>query len=267
MHILTEECTDHFTYVEFGDLTSELNYSHTTCVYYDEVTGSYLVCNDRDGDYKGGGGYQPPTDPTDPKMGEYGDIYSSQSSLNDEEKQLLTGALDALRNFRPLYDDLLDLLRAEKIKIKFKIGNTVKIDDDYWAPAIYTLDRCITFNDASSITASELEEELFHAIQHLIYGGMLETVLNYELEAKFFRDILTALGAPGGFSAKVYLPQSEHVAYEIWINEFRSRSFVSSDMIKLEDFAKKSIDPRGVGKYQPGFPYTLIKKYLFNYNF
>lgn len=264
MHILTEECTDHFTYVEFDGVTTELNYSHTTCVYYDEVTGSYLRCEDRDGDHKGGGGYQPPTDPVDPTMGEYGDIYSSQSSLSNDEKQNLVGALDALISFRPLYDNLLDLLRAEKIKITFKIGETVKIDD-YWVPAIYRLDRSITFIDKSSIATSEIEEELFHAVQHLKYGGMLETVLNYELEAKFFRDVLTAIGAPGGLSAKIYLPPSEHVAYEIWINEFRSRPFVSSDMIKLEDFAKKSIDPRGIGKYQSGFPYTLIKEYLFNY--
>lgn len=258
IHILTEECTDHFTYVEYDGVTSELNYSHTTCVYFDEVTGSYLVCEDDTGRYgDGGGGYQPPAEPEDPTMGKYASIYSSQSSLSDEEKKLLFGAFDALTTYMNLFDKLLDELRSNKVR------PTIKNHVNEWVPAMYTLDRRITFSDKSKILDVYLREELVHAIQHIEYGGMDDKILNYELEAKFFVDILSALsGTLIEYTARDYLLEENLPAYQVWVNGFLERPFLESDMKQLEIYALSAIDPRGRAKHQVGFSYKLIYNYF-----
>lgn len=266
IHQLIEECTDHYTYVEYGGEVSDWQYSHTTCVYYDEITGTYIECIDTDGSHSGG--YQPPTDPVDPEMGKFAGIYSSQSSLSDEEKQSLFGAFDGLVNPKPIYEKIIQSLEDSKIRINFKTGFTLvdPVTKDT-VPAIYKTDRSITFINQAAITTNNLEEELLHAVQHLENGGIRDDILNYELEAKFFRDVVFKRYGLGKSSLSIYLPEEEQSNYESWIDKFAIRDISKDDILIFDSYAQKAIDPLERANYQSGFSYKLLENYLLNFKF
>lgn len=159
-------------------------------------------------------------------------------------------------------------MKDSKIRIKFKTGFTLEDPvTGYKVPAIYKTDGSITFLNQAAITSSNLEEELLHAVQHLEYGGIRDDILNYELEAKFFRDVVykrCGLGAPCLIH---YLPKEEQSNYENWIVDFEDSDISKEDIKIFDSYAEKAIDPLERAKYQSGFSYKLLENYLLNFKF
>lgn len=274
MHILIEECTDHFTYVEYDGITSELNYSHTTCVYYDEVTGSYLRCEDNTGRYKGGGGgYQPPTDPVDPAMGEMKGLYSTSSTLTDTEKERLRGSYEGLCGLKPTIEAMCKSLIEKDVKIIFTTGSTLNN-----SPAEYQ-GGVIRFSSVDKITSSALEEELIHAYQHKVLNQRWDmTYKNVEFEAKLFRDLTSVLD---GYSISNNIStgledtgKEEYIQYGInydgWMGAIsKSNKFTEDDLVKAYEFAKdwpaisaSKKDPSIELKYDPDYKLLLIEEFI-----
>lgn len=263
---LVEECTDYYYYTEYSGGSTDWQYTHTTCKYYDEITGTYIECVNHDGNKdNNGGGHVPPVDPVDPGIGKYGTIYSNGSTLTDNEKQRLAGALDALINMKPIYNTLIKTLEKEKIKIKFQIGVTQKDNNGNWIPAMYNSDRSITFKDINSILPENLEEGLIMAVRSIEYGNNLDiTIMNYDLEVKYFRDIVNSrMGDHTSYFAYSFLQSNYQSEYVSFINIFSSRSLKETDLTKFNYFSEHCNLKNA--KIQNNFSNLLLKKYLIGY--
>lgn len=144
-------------------------------------------------------------------------IYSPQSSLDESEKEALKEALDKLLD-NPLFRDVFANLKAQGLQLKFSINPALRPD----ANAFYNAgDHSISFRTPYDIDPQHLEEELVHAAQHVIYGNDFHAnILNFEFEAKLFRDVAHALYNKGGYSEIGSMNQSNS-----FMNEY-------SDLIK-----------------------------------
>lgn len=126
-------------------------------------------------------------------------------------------ALDKLLD-NPLFRDVFANLKAQGLQLKFSINPALRPD----ANAFYNAgDHSISFRTPYDIDPQHLEEELVHAAQHVIYGNDFHAnILNFEFEAKLFRDVAHALYNKGGYSEIGSINQSNS-----FMNEY-------SDLIK-----------------------------------
>lgn len=172
-------------------------------------------------------------------------IYGAGSNLNVAQKDKLQHALNAYNIMPDRFAEIYQELKDEHIAIKFKL------DSNIGYPALYNkTDRSIYFEAEASINWENLQEEVVHAVQHLVYYGnaMNPQYKNYEFEAKVFHDLTNQLAEDyenEDFYANAYRvlatdnrPEFAE-AYQKWIKSISTRgSMPSSEYAKFNELCE-----------------------------
>ena len=241
--IWIEYCVDYSITVEFEGETATSYGTHCWTEYY-SLGHSIPTIDHIDPPFAGGGnvyilnrgdwtGGSVPPDYISPESSseELNAIYAVSSSLNDELKGNLENALKQF-NENPVLRRAYNILRTHFVNIKFHLDPTIGIG----VHAYYNAeDKSIAFRTETDVLEQYLEEELIHAVQHVYYGSMNNTVNNYEFEAKVFRDIAGQWVEYGGLYTAMNLREDKIDEYRKWINNMMVRnplSFTSADLEK-----------------------------------
>lgn len=197
-------------------------------------------------------------------------IYGSNSTFTTGQKMLLNSAIVEFRDRSPYLGKIIQYLRDNYCVINFGIKEVYSAAGELAPAAFICGDSAIYFKDEASITATNLEEELIHAVQYYQFyqDDMQSKYKNFEFEAKAFRDLAVAVDEnssvyPIYYPTYQYPSESYRLDYIDWVEDMRYfKDFTGSIRNRYNQLCKDWNHPSYPGEYNPLIEPEMLKFYF-----